>query len=163
MTRADTSPPHASALLFDQPKTPAAALLDALNSGGFRASAPAPIRAAEETPKSPTNTGRKGDSDAGIKSPKSSRKKAASDAGIKAGQTVAAPKAKKTKPPAVAGYVWRSDGEGWQLRQHVNEPNGKRRQIYVAYLSKKAFRQMKKQHKSAHALADALTVWAKEL
>lgn len=40
---ADASPPHASGLLFDQPKTSAAALLDALSSGGFRASAPAPI------------------------------------------------------------------------------------------------------------------------
>ena len=163
MREAAGRPRSSPALLFDQPKTSAATLLDALNSGGFRASALALVRAAEEMPNSPTTTGRKGDSDAGIKSPKSSRKKAASDAGIKAGQTVAAPKAKKTKPPAVAGYVWRSDGEGWQLRQHVNEPNGKRRQIYVAYLSKKAFRQMKKQHKSAHALADALTVWAKEL
>ena len=74
---------------------------------------------------------------------------------------VGMPKAKNTaKPLSLTGYVWRSDGAGWELRKLVNA-DGKRKQPYVAHLSKTAYQQMKREHKG-QALADALAQWVRE-
>jgi hypothetical protein len=66
------------------------------------------------------------------------------------------------KPPAVTGYHWRRHGAGWDLRKsvYVTSHNGekKRKQPYVAHLSREAFRELKGQHRSA-ALERAIGAW----
>ena len=64
------------------------------------------------------------------------------------------------KPPTVTGYHWRNDGAGFELRKTVYDGE-KRRQPYVAHLSKAAFAEMKTAHKGA-ALDDAIARWIAE-
>ena len=73
------------------------------------------------------------------------------------------PKGKKSaRPPSVAGYTWRKDGAGFQLRKTVYESDGagttKRKRPYVAHLSKSAYQEMKRQHRGA-ALERAIAQW----
>jgi len=73
------------------------------------------------------------------------------------------PKGKKSaRRPSVAGYTWRKDGAGFQLRKTVYESDGagttKRKRPYVAHLSKPAFQEMKRQHRGA-ALERAIAQW----
>ena len=139
---ADTSPPYPSALLFDQPKTSAAVLLDQLNHGGFRASAPAPNAddsllsvARKQTPQKDKSVARK--------------------------QT-SLPKAQGTKPARVKGYCWRANGSGWECRRTWTDDNGKRKQSYVAHLSREAFNKLRRKHRAPDALATALADWIAE-
>lgn len=71
---------------------------------------------------------------------------------------------KGARPPNVAGYTWRKDGAGWQLRKSVYESDGtgttKRKRPYVAHLSKSAFQEMKRLHRGA-ALNHAIAEWIK--
>jgi hypothetical protein len=66
------------------------------------------------------------------------------------------------KPAAVTGYHWRKNGTGWDLRKDVyvtsNEGVRKRRQPFVAHLSKSAFGEMKRRHRGA-ALERAIAAW----
>ena len=64
---------------------------------------------------------------------------------------------KEEKPPSPSGYHWRSNGSGWELRKTVYQ-NGRRRQPYIAHLSKEAFREMKVSHRKG-ALPEALAEW----
>ncbi|MGH9751651.1 MAG: hypothetical protein ACREA2_02620 [Blastocatellia bacterium] len=78
----------------------------------------------------------------------------------------AKPRSKKSaRPPSVAGYTWRKDGAGWQLRKSVYESDGtgttKRKRPYVAHLSKSAFGELKRWHKGA-ALERAIAAWIEE-
>jgi hypothetical protein len=72
------------------------------------------------------------------------------------------PAQKRTaKPGAVTGYHWRKNGAGWDLRKDLYvTSNGerKRKQPYVAHLSREAFRELKRQHKGA-ALERAIAEW----
>ncbi|MGH9755442.1 MAG: hypothetical protein ACREA2_21905 [Blastocatellia bacterium] len=109
-------------------------------------------------------------------------KSARTDTGIsspvKAGKQKAKPKSeakpkkprlpkdrRRARPPNVAGYTWRKDGAGWELRKsvYVVSDTGirKRRLPYVAHLSKSAFGELKRQHKGA-ALSSALAEWIAE-
>lgn len=77
-----------------------------------------------------------------------------------------APKRRQSaRPPTVAGYTWRKDGAGWQLRKTIYESDGtgtaKRRRPYVAHLSKSAFAEMKRSHRGA-ALERAIAQWIEE-
>ena len=68
------------------------------------------------------------------------------------------------KPPTVTGYHWRKDGAGWDLRKDVYiEENGvrKRKQPYIAHLSKEAFRELKKQYRGAR-LEQGIARWIAE-
>jgi len=68
------------------------------------------------------------------------------------------------KPPTVTGYHWRQHGAGWDLRKDVYvTSNGvrKRKQPYLAHLSREAFRELKRQHKGA-ALERAIQRWIAE-
>ncbi len=61
----------------------------------------------------------------------------------------------------MSGYHWRKNGTGWDLRKDVYvTSNGmrKRKQPYVAHLSREAFRELKRQHKGA-ALEWAIAEW----
>jgi len=57
------------------------------------------------------------------------------------------------KPPSVTGYHWRREGVGWDLRKDIyvtgNDGVRKRKQPFVAHLSKSAFGELKRQHKGA--------------
>lgn len=64
---------------------------------------------------------------------------------------------REEKPPSPSGYHWRMNGSGFELRKTVYE-NGRRRQPYIAHLSKEAFREMKRRHKGK-ALSEALAEW----
>ena len=64
---------------------------------------------------------------------------------------------REEKPPAPAGYHWRSNGSGFELRKTVYL-DGKRKQPYIAHLSKEAFQEMKRRHKGP-ALNEALAEW----
>ena len=64
----------------------------------------------------------------------------------------------------MTGYHWRKDGAGWELRKDIYiEDNGvrKRKQPYVAHLSRSVFQAMKRQHKGA-ALERAIAEWIAE-
>jgi len=68
---------------------------------------------------------------------------------------------RQARPPSVTGYYWRKEGAGWDLRKAVYvEENGvrKRKQPYLAHLSKSAFQEMKRRHKGA-ALEKAIAQW----
>jgi len=69
------------------------------------------------------------------------------------------------KPPAVTGYHFRRHGAGWDLRKdvYVTSHDGvrKRKQPYVAHLSRVAFQEMKRQRKGA-ALERAIGQWIAE-
>ncbi len=136
---ADASPPHASALLFDQPKTFAAVLLDQFNHGGFRASAPPPV--AEVLP------------------PSVARKQTPEKDGSVARKQTSLLRAQGTKPARVKGYCWRANGSGWECRRTWTDDNGKRKQSYVAHLSREAFNKLRRKHRTPDALAKALTDW----
>ena len=76
-------------------------------------------------------------------------------------QTAKRPGKKRVEnPPTVAGYSWRDDGAGWQLRRSVTV-DGKRKRPYVAHLSRSAFAEMKRRHKGA-ALNEAIAQWIAE-
>jgi hypothetical protein len=76
-------------------------------------------------------------------------------------QTAKQPGKKRVeKPPTVAGYSWRDDGAGWQLRRSVMV-EGKRKRPYVAHLSRSAFAEMKRRHRGA-ALDTAIAEWIAE-
>lgn len=66
------------------------------------------------------------------------------------------------KPPAVSGYHWRRHGAGWDLRKdvYVTSHDGvrKRKQPYVAHLSREAFGELKRKHRGA-ALERAIAQW----
>jgi hypothetical protein len=69
---------------------------------------------------------------------------------------------RRARPPKVAGYTWRKDGAGRELRKsiYVVSDTGirKRRLPYVAHLSKSAFQELKRRHKGA-ALEMAIAEW----
>jgi hypothetical protein len=69
------------------------------------------------------------------------------------------------KPVTVSGYHWRKNGAGWDLRKDVyvtsNDGIKKRKQPYVAHLSREAFQELKRQHKGA-ALERAITQWIED-
>jgi len=76
------------------------------------------------------------------------------------------PKQKRTSKPApVTGYHWRKNGAGWDLRKNVyvtsNDGTKKRKQPYVAHLSREAFQEMKRRHKGA-SLERAITQWVED-
>jgi hypothetical protein len=66
------------------------------------------------------------------------------------------------KPTTVSGYHWRKNGAGWDLRKdvYVTSNNGerKRKQPYIAHMSREAFRELKRQHRGA-ALEKAIAEW----
>jgi hypothetical protein len=76
------------------------------------------------------------------------------------------PTQKRTaKPPTVTGYHWRRHGAGWDLRKdlYVTSHDGvrKRKQPYVAHLSREPFQELKRQHKGAQ-LEKAIAQWIAE-
>jgi hypothetical protein len=66
------------------------------------------------------------------------------------------------KPPTVTGYHWRKNGAGWDLRKDVyvtsNDGAKKRKQPYLAHMSREAFQELKRQHRGA-ALERAIAQW----
>ncbi len=73
------------------------------------------------------------------------------------------PKQKRApKPVTVSGYHWRKNGAGWDLRKSVyvtsNSGEKKRKQPFVAHLSKSTFGELKRRHKGA-ALERAIAEW----
>jgi len=66
------------------------------------------------------------------------------------------------KPPCAPGYFWRTHGAGWDLRRdlYVTSHDGerKRRQPYIAHMSREALRELKRQHRGA-ALERAILDW----
>jgi len=66
------------------------------------------------------------------------------------------------KPPCAPGFFWRSHGAGWDLRRdtYVTSHDGvrKRKQPFIAHLSKTAFAEMKRRHRGA-ALERAILDW----
>ena len=72
---------------------------------------------------------------------------------------------RQAKPPSVTGYHWRREGVGWDLRKDVyvtgNNGEKKRKQPYVAHLSREAFRELKRKHRGA-ALERAIAHWIEE-
>jgi hypothetical protein len=66
------------------------------------------------------------------------------------------------KPPSTPGFFFRKNGAGWDLRRdtYVTSHDGlrKRKQPYVAHLSREAFAEMKRQYKGA-ALESAIAQW----
>ncbi len=75
------------------------------------------------------------------------------------GEQKALPKAKGTPPPTLKGYTWRADGSGWQARRLWTDEAGKRKQTYVAHLSREAFGQLRRAYRKPDALAKALAEW----
>jgi hypothetical protein len=69
------------------------------------------------------------------------------------------------KPPTVTGYHWRAHGAGWDLRKDVyvtsHDGERKRKQPYVAHLSREAFAEMKRRHRGA-ALEKAIADWIRD-
>jgi hypothetical protein len=69
------------------------------------------------------------------------------------------------KPPTVTGYHWRRHGAGWDLRKdvYVTSHDGvrKRKQPYLAHMSREAFGGLKKRHRGA-ALERAIADWIAE-
>jgi hypothetical protein len=69
------------------------------------------------------------------------------------------------KPPKSPGFFWRKNGAGWDLRRDLyvtsNDGLKKRKQPYVAHLSKEAFGELKRRHKGA-ALERAIAQWIEE-
>lgn len=69
------------------------------------------------------------------------------------------------KPPSTPGFFFRKNGAGWDLRRdiYVTSHDGikKRKQPYVAHLSREAYAEMKKRHKGA-ALERAIAEWIAE-
>lgn len=65
----------------------------------------------------------------------------------------------------MAPYHFRKDGAGWECRKDVyvtgNNGERKRKQPYVAHLSREAFAEMKRRHKGA-ALDRAIADWIAE-
>lgn len=64
------------------------------------------------------------------------------------------------KPPSIDGFHWRQNGAGWDLRRSVYV-DGRRKQPYVAYLSREAFMELKRRHKG-RALEAALSDWIRD-
>jgi hypothetical protein len=65
------------------------------------------------------------------------------------------------RPPKIEGFHWRKKGAGWELRRDVYiEENGarKRKQPYVAHLSRTAFEELKRVGKGANLRA-AIERW----
>jgi hypothetical protein len=82
---------------------------------------------------------------------------------VKRSKLMGKPKQKRTaKPVASPGYHWRQHGAGWDLRKDVyvtsHDGERKRRQPYIAHLSREAFRELKRQHRGA-ALERAIAQW----
>jgi hypothetical protein len=76
------------------------------------------------------------------------------------------PTQKQAKKPLCApGYFWRRHGAGWDLRRdiYVTSHDGvkKRKQPYVAHMSREAVRELKRQHRGA-ALERAIAQWIAE-
>ncbi len=69
------------------------------------------------------------------------------------------------KPPTVTGYFWRREGAGFDLRKSVyvtgNNGERKRKQPYIAHLSREAFGELKRAHRGA-ALEKAIAEWVAE-
>lgn len=69
------------------------------------------------------------------------------------------------KPPSVTGYHWRREGVGWDLRKDIyvtgNDGVRKRKQPFVAHLSKSAFGELKRRHKGA-SLEKAIARWVED-
>jgi hypothetical protein len=67
------------------------------------------------------------------------------------------------KPPASSGFFFRKNGAGWDLRRdtYVTSHDGekKRKQPYVAHMSREAFGELKKANKSPAALERAIADW----
>ena len=61
-------------------------------------------------------------------------------------------------PPTVAGYSWSRNGSGWSLRKRT--PAGNR--VYVARLGAVSLAELKRKHRTAAALEQALAEWARE-
>lgn len=101
-----------------------------------KASPDRPVNATKATYKKKVLTGEQ----SGIKGPRSKR---------------------QARPPGVPGYVWRSSGAGWELRRLVTQ-DGRRRQVYVAYLAKSLYQDMKRSNRSRSALAAALAGWVSD-
>jgi hypothetical protein len=73
------------------------------------------------------------------------------------------PVRKRTKkPPSVTGYHWRREGVGWDLRKDTyvtgNDGVRKRKQPFVAHLSRSAFAEMQRRHKGAQ-LEKGIAQW----
>lgn len=72
---------------------------------------------------------------------------------------------KAKKPPQPSGYFWRKDGAGWELRKSVlvtgNNGEKKRKQPYVAHMSREAFGELKRKYRGA-ALERAIAQWISE-
>jgi hypothetical protein len=69
------------------------------------------------------------------------------------------------KPPKAPGFFWRKNGAGWDLRRDIyvtsNDGGRKRKQPYVAHLSREAFGELKRKHRGA-ALERAIAQWIEE-
>jgi hypothetical protein len=81
-------------------------------------------------------------------------------------KVVRKPKQKRAaKPPTVTGYHWRRHGAGWDLRKDVyvtsHDGERKRKQPYLAHMSREAFGELKRAHKGA-ALERAIAQWIAE-
>lgn len=73
------------------------------------------------------------------------------------------PRSTKTKkPPKSDGYFWRKDGAGWELRKDIyvtgNNGEKKRKQPYVAHMSRETYGELRRKHKGA-ALERAIAEW----
>ena len=71
---------------------------------------------------------------------------------------------RQAKPPSMAPYHWRKNTAGWELRKDIYiDESGvrKRKQPYVAHLSKSAFQEMKRANKGV-ALERAIAQWIAE-
>ena len=82
---------------------------------------------------------------------------------VKHSKLMGKPKQKRTaKPVASPGYHFRQHGAGWDLRRdtYVTSHDGvrKRKQPFVAHLSKSAFGELKRKHRGA-ALERAIAQW----
>src|SRR5262245_40144455 len=69
------------------------------------------------------------------------------------------------KPPKPAGFFWRKNGAGWDLRRdtYVTSNGGerKRKQPFVAHMGAETFRELKRQHKGS-GLERAIQAWIEE-
>ncbi len=94
--------------------------------------------------------------------PSVARNKTAESAPTVARKQMSLPKAQGAKPARVKGYCWRANGSGWECRRTWTEAGGKRRQTYVAHLSREAFSQLRRKHHTPGNLAAALADWITE-
>lgn len=81
-------------------------------------------------------------------------------------KAVKKPASKVTKKPlATPGYFFRKNGAGWDLRRDIyvtsNDGEKKRKQPYVAHLSREAFGDLKRKHRGT-ALERAIAEWIED-